>query len=120
MKLALYVRGLTQGGCLAVWFWLWAIGFKYCDVCEHKTVSKNRVKHHVLSRVKRTVMKLWVELKRTNGMTKQLEFVMEGLPRVWGKVTSWNVCQAKTVKTDAWRLERWLRWADGLGNGGEL
>lgn len=48
----------------------------------------------------------------------QLEFVMEGLPRVWREI-SWYSRVSASGADKVVRYEVWLRFVAGLGNGGE-
>jgi hypothetical protein len=50
-------------------------------------------------------------------MSIQTEFVMEGMPRVW-RVTSRYSRVTSAGLTKVGSYTSWLRWADGLGNGG--
>ena len=56
---------------------------------------------------------------RVKGQMKQMELMMEGLPRVWRSV-SWYSRVNASGTDKVGRYEAWLRFHDGLGNGGEL
>lgn len=47
----------------------------------------------------------------------QLEFVMEGLPRVWRAISWYSVVNA-SGSAKASTYGAWLKFVDGLGNGG--
>jgi hypothetical protein len=48
----------------------------------------------------------------------QLEFVMEGLPRVWRGISWYSVVNASGSDRVVTSYRSWLKWVDGLGNGG--
>lgn len=48
----------------------------------------------------------------------QMEFAMEGLPRVWRPIGWYSVVNA-SGSDKAGVYSAWLKWVDGLGNGGK-